>query len=261
MKEQPETKLVQRINKGQSGKNEAVHSKKNQLFEHVARMSKELAQPRMAFRIHLANEQVDIKFGLRDPHNLTLPWEEAAINDSTDGLFDAPPFPALTDSHLSGNAFALPPLVPVYGDDQEPMGFEYSTNERNSRDLAAVYRLLDGYSSVVSSVSADGGGGSPPLWRTLHPPACACFPHPGHPTCTRSPDCSMSLLVCCFLTLRPASSSSSKMATGGGGGCAGASLSSLKSLPSSWRSRSCLSASPVMSPASPLSSALSSGAA
>ena len=96
MKEQPETKLVQRINKGQSGKNEAVHSKKNQLFEHVARMSKELAQPRMAFRIHLANEQVDIKFGLRDPHNLTLPWEEAAINDSTDGLFDAPPFPALT---------------------------------------------------------------------------------------------------------------------------------------------------------------------
>ena len=160
MKEQPETKLVQRINKGQSGKNEAVHSKKNQLFEHVARMSKELAQPRMAFRIHLANEQVDIKFGLRDPHNLTLPWEEAAINDSTDGLFDAPPFPALTDSHLSGNAFALPPLVPVYGDDQEPMGFEYSTNERNSRDLAAVYRLLDGDSSVVSSVSADGGDGA-----------------------------------------------------------------------------------------------------
>ena len=148
---------MQRINKGQSGKNEAVHSKKNQLFEHVARMSKELAR-RMATRIHLANEQVDIEFGLRDHTNLTLPWEEAAINDSTDGLFGAPPFPALTDSHLSGNAFALPPLVPVYGDDQEPMGF----GTRRTSATRATSRLYTGCSTAIRVSSPP----SPPMAAT-----------------------------------------------------------------------------------------------
>jgi hypothetical protein len=128
----------------------------NDIVTNVARMSEELMEVRLGLRVFEHNEKVDMRFGLRDKHCRTLPWQEAMINERFAGLFDALPFGALCEEHLADNPYALPPLVPLYDPKSwEPFGFAYLHNERNARDHRIVEALIAGDTDGAAAIAAE----------------------------------------------------------------------------------------------------------
>ena len=110
---EPITGNVDWGNKSQTGGNERLHGDLNDVVTNVARMSEELMEARLSFLVFQYNEKVDIRFGLRDKHCRTLPWQEAMLNTRFAGLFDSLPFGALDEAHLADNPYALPSLFPL----------------------------------------------------------------------------------------------------------------------------------------------------
>jgi hypothetical protein len=119
-------------------------------------MSEELMEARLSFLVFQYNEKVDIRFGLRDKHCRTLPWQEAMLNTRFAGLFDSLPFGALDEAHLADNPYALPSLFPLYDPRSwEPFGFAYLHNERNVRDHRIAKALIDGDTDAAAAIAAE----------------------------------------------------------------------------------------------------------
>ena len=153
---EPITDLTQRVNKGQTGKSESLHGDLNDIVTNIARMSEELMEVRLGLRVFEHNEKVDMRFGLRDKHCRTLPWQEAMINERFAGLFDALPFGALCEEHLADNPFALPALIPLYDPKSwEPFGFAYvCAILRKSAHFCASRSRLAPHTTGTSRASA-----------------------------------------------------------------------------------------------------------
>ena len=143
-------------NKSQTGGNEAFHEDANGIVANVARMSEELMEVRLSFLVFDHNEKIDRRFGLRDKHCRTLPWQEAMINASCADLFDDVPFRALEELHLADNPFALPALVPLYDPKSwEPFGFAYvCAILRKSAHFCASRSRLAPHTTGTSRASA-----------------------------------------------------------------------------------------------------------
>ena len=179
IKRQPETGLMERKHKNNTGRNEKLHGGGNQIVEHVARMREDLMEVRIEFYIFTHNESIDVTFGLRDSHAMGFTWTMAVLNAAAAGVLEALPFPALSESHES--PFKLAPLVPIDAthEDYEPMGFKYLKHEKNAADRAIVERViaersgagLDAGAAFTTAGADDAGPSSPtPAASPASPP-------------------------------------------------------------------------------------------
>ena len=129
-------KLIHRIKKSESVKNETLHQGANRLVQDISRMGEDLLDIRIDFFVLAKNLKADERRGLIDSARLGMTHELIFINQAAKGVLTSPPFPrAEARMHL---ADLLATGIDETSEFYEPHGFSYYKVDDKRRNQALL---------------------------------------------------------------------------------------------------------------------------